>query len=103
MQHHQLTTHTGRDLEVSLPWKVSRLEWMGYWTFDWKLFAGNLDILLRHSFGRLKGDWEHRLFPESNPELRRSLFNRARFVLAGQLAIAAAILYSAKNRPGLSC
>jgi len=94
MQHHQLTTHTGRDLEVSLPWKVSRLEWLGYWTFDWKLFTGNLDILLRHSFGRLKGDWEHRLFPESNPELRRSLFNRARFVLAGQLAIAAAILYS---------
>lgn len=94
MQHHQLTVHTDRDLEVELPWLASRLEWLGYWTFDWKLFASNLDILIRHSFGIIKGEWEHRLFPESDLKLRKKLFNWARFVLIGQLLIAAAIIYS---------
>lgn len=93
MQHHQLTTHTGRDLEVELPWNPGRLEWLGYWTFDWKHFFGNLDILLRHSLGIIKGEWEHRLFPESDRKLRRKLFNWARFVLIGQLALAATFIY----------
>ena len=93
MQHHQLTTHTDRDLEVVLPWLPTRLEWVGYWTFDWKLLLDNLDILIRHSFGVIKGEWEHRLFPESDPKLRQKLFNWARFVLIGQLVIAATFIY----------
>ena len=78
----------------TLRYRASRLEWLGYWIFDWKLFAGNLDILIRHSFGIIKGEWEHRLFPESDPKLRRKLFNRARLVLIGQLLIAAVIIHS---------
>ena len=93
MQHHQLTVYAGRDLEVQLPWQVSRWEWLGYWTVDFKLLSGNLDILIRHSLGILKGEWEHRLFPESDPKLRRKLFNWARFVLIGQLLIAACFIY----------
>lgn len=93
MQHHQLTVYSGRDLEVELPWLASRLEWLGYWTFDVKLMLVNFDIIVRHSFGILKGEWEYRLFPESNPKLRRKLFNYARFVLLVHLSAAAAFIY----------
>lgn len=94
MQHHQVTVHTGRDLEVELPWTVSRWEWLGYWTIDFKRMLQKTGIICRHSFGTLKGEWEHRLFPESDPKLRRKLFNWARMVLTGQLALAAAFILS---------
>lgn len=93
VQHHMVTVHTDRDLEVVLPWLADKLQWLGHWTVDWKLMADNIGMLIRHSFGILKGEWEYRLFPESDKKLRRQLFNWARFVLIGQIAIAALFVY----------
>ncbi|VGO12760.1 hypothetical protein PDESU_01314 [Pontiella desulfatans] len=88
MQHHQVTVHTDRDLEVQLPWTVSRLEWLGYWTVDVKRMIEKIGYIVRHSFGNLHTEWEHRLFPESDFKLRKKLFGWARVVLVGQLALA---------------
>lgn len=93
VQHHMVTVHTDRDLEIELPWLASKLQWIGHWTFDWWHLYNNIGMIIRHSFGVLKGEWEHRLFPETDMKLRRKLFGWARFVLIGQLALAAAFIY----------
>lgn len=93
IQHHMVTVHTDRDLEVQLPWLATRLMWLGHWTFDWKEMWIRLSTLIRHSLGILSGEWEHRLFPEREKKLRSQLFNWARFVLIGQLLIAATFIY----------
>jgi fatty acid desaturase len=56
-------------------------------------FYGRLRIFVRHSFGRLEGDWENAIFPPSAVNLRRSLFNWARFLLIGQALIVGISLY----------
>lgn len=87
-QHHMVTVHTDRDLEVELPWLASSFMWLGHWTFDWSLWLTNFGRIFRHSFGVLRGEWEYRLFPETEQKLRRKLFNYARFVLIGHLVLA---------------
>ena len=56
-------------------------------------FFGRLKSCVRLSFGRLEGDWENALFPESAVALRRSLFNWARIQLLGQALIVIVSLY----------
>jgi fatty acid desaturase len=58
----------------------------------WDLY-GRLKTTIRLSFGRLEGDWENALFPESAVELRRSLFNWARIQLVGHALIVCVSLY----------
>jgi fatty acid desaturase len=87
MEHHKYTLHAPDDLEVVLPitytlkgfWKGAIIN-QGYirWSF------GNTRRL---AMGKLQGPWENALFPESNPDARRRLFNWARIVLAGHGAI----------------
>jgi fatty acid desaturase len=50
-------------------------------------FYGRLRSYIRHSAGKLEGEWENHLFPESAVELRRSLFRWARIQLVGQALI----------------
>jgi hypothetical protein len=56
-------------------------------------FIGRLRDYFRLSFGRLQGEWEHTLFPDSEPKLRRSLINWARFHLIGHALILTVSLY----------
>ena len=50
---------------------------------------GTVKGKLRLSLGRLRGEWEQRLFPPSEPQLRRQLFLWSRVVLIGHLAVVA--------------
>lgn len=93
IRHHMATVHSDQDLEVPLPFRVKPWQWVGYYTFDFDRFLATTGQIIRHSLGLLHGDWEHFLFPESDKKARRRLFNYARMVLAGQLLIAAAIIY----------
>lgn len=86
-EHHKYTLHPPDDLEVVLPQKFSRKDFwkraivhpMGaWWALKWNL---------RHARGVLEGQWEHHIFPESEPLRRRRLRNWARIVLAGQALI----------------
>lgn len=97
--HHQLTCHSGRDLEVVLPEIVHLRDWISFFTVNLFNFQGypavfvSIPTTVRNAFGQLKGEWEHRIFPESEPKNRRRLFNWARVILAGHLVLAAMFLY----------
>jgi fatty acid desaturase len=88
-EHHKYTLHPPEDLEVVLPVKLTlesflKSAFINPWDLYWRLRHA-----IRFSLGKLEGEWENALFPESAVELRRSLFNWARFHLLGQLLIAA--------------
>ena len=92
-EHHKYTLYPPDDLEVMLPIKLTLIGFLKNGLIDPWDFYGRLKSTIRLSFGRLDGDWEHALFPESAVELRRSLFNWARIQLFGQLIIVTISLY----------
>jgi len=93
VKHHQLTTYQGLDLEVVLPQKLNRREWLWAFTIHIPGIWRVLRTAMRYSVGRLEGDWENRIFPESNPALRRQLANVSRFVLIAHVALAALFIH----------
>lgn len=86
-EHHKYTLHPPDDLEVVLPVKIT-LE--SFWKYSfinpWGLIE-HWKGLIRLSQGKLKGEWENMLFPASDPAKRQRLFNWARLLLFGHLAI----------------
>jgi fatty acid desaturase len=92
-EHHKYTLFPPDDLEVTLPLKLTLKDFLKSALVNPWDFYGRMKTYLRHSFGRLEGQWENHLFPASAPALRRSLFNWARFHLAGQALIVAISLY----------
>lgn len=83
IRHHRYTLHPPDDLEVVLPirmmvkhfFKQGFVNPMGAWS--------TLKETIRIARGKLRGEWELTLFPESDPENRRPPIHWARTVLAG--------------------
>lgn len=92
-RHHMATVYTKQDLEIPMPYKVPLWKWIGFYTFDFDRFNVSSGMIVRHSCGILKGDWENYLFPTSDTKARKKLFGFARKVLIGQLLIVVAIIY----------
>ena len=91
-EHHKYTLHPPDDLEVVLPMKVSL---KGFLASGFVNVRGAYQVLkmnLRLGYGRLEGEWEHALFPESDPVKRRKLFNWARILLVGHGSLAVIFL-----------
>ena len=86
-EHHKYTLHPPDDGEVVLPIQIQRKAYLKRAFIDPLGLWGTLELFARWSVGRVEGDWECALFPESNVAGRRRLFNWARFVLAGHVAI----------------
>lgn len=91
--HHRWTVFHGADLEVVLPLRVRRRDWIGLFTFHAAGLWLTLHLTARYSLGRLKGPWEHRIFPESAVKERRALTRWSRVLLIGHAALAAAFIY----------
>ena len=91
-EHHKYTLHPPDDLEVVLPLKLTRATFLKAAVVNPWDFYGRLKGYVRLSFGRLEGEWENALFPESEVELRRNLFNWARIHLIGHALIVAVSL-----------
>ena len=92
-EHHKYTLHPPYDLEVVLPVKLSLLSFLKSAILNpWDLYS-RLKSNLRLSFGRLEGDWEKALFPETAVLERRRLFNWARLHLAGHTLLVGISLY----------
>jgi len=93
-QHHLYTLHPPRDLEVVLPVRYT------LWSFVKSAIVNPLGLFYalrstaRLCLGRLDGEWEHRLFPESDVASQRRLFMWARITLAGHAVILAASIAS---------
>ncbi len=92
-EHHKFTLHPPDDLEVVLPVKLTRVTFLKSAVVNpweaWRVFKE----IVRLSFGRLQGEWEHALFPESAIENRRRLFTWARILLVGHALLIAVSLY----------
>lgn len=87
--HHQYTVFKDLDLEVVLPFGLPRAwQWVLWLTVDPLDFMNTLRTTIRHARGRLEGEWEHRIFPESDPKKRRQLVTWARFLLIGHAVLA---------------
>ena len=92
-EHHKYTLHPPDDLEVVLPQDLNLRGFLKTVLLDvWKLFD-TLKTHIRLSFGKLEGEWEHHLFPSSDVEKRRRLFNWSRFLLVGHAAIIGVSIY----------
>lgn len=92
-EHHKFTLHPPDDLEVVLPVKLTLQAFLkNAVVYPWGIF-GALKGYIRLSFGRLEGEWEQALFPESAVALRRDLFNWARIHLAGHILILAVAIF----------
>jgi fatty acid desaturase len=85
--HHKYTLHTPDDLEVVLPIEINLGTFLKVFLVNpmglWRRWKG----VLRFSFGKIAGTTELALFPESDPDLRRRLFNWARVLLIGHSLI----------------
>lgn len=88
-RHHQYTLHKPYDLEVVLPQPRTRpMDWFRMVTFSPTWIYNAIRGHVRHATGILTGEWANRIFPESEPALRRRLVNWARFLLIGHLLLA---------------
>lgn len=92
-KHHQYTLHHGLDLEVVQPLKYKPFDLFKICTFNWSGLWFVFKTEFRRSRGILQGEWEERIFPAEEVEKRRSLVRWARFILIGQLLMAALFIY----------
>jgi fatty acid desaturase len=95
-KHHQLTVHTGEDLEVILPQTIERFTWFWLFTVNVPGAIKILGMVFRHAFGVFSTEWERRILPPSDKQgrARASLWARATllfhaalvalFILSGQ-------------------
>ncbi len=92
-RHHRYTLHAPDDLEVVLPLKVLVAHFFkqGFVNPLWTYYT--VKDAIRIARGRMRGDWELKLFPEGSPE-RRAPIRWARTLLAGHGLIIAFSLYA---------
>jgi fatty acid desaturase len=93
-RHHKYTVYSVLDLEEVLPKQLKRAEWFWSYTIHLPGIYRAIQRCIRLSAGRLEGEWETRIFPESEPKLRRRLFFCSRVVLATQLLLAVVFVCS---------
>jgi len=62
-------------------------------TFNGAYLWFTLKKTLRHSRGIIKGEWQERIFPETEPRKRKALARWARALLLGHLALAGLFVY----------
>lgn len=92
-RHHRYTLHPPDDLEVVLPMRLMVKHFFKtafanpLWCFH------TVKDTIRVARGKLRGDWELTLFPESEPEKRRPTVNWARTLLIGHGLIVIVSIY----------
>jgi fatty acid desaturase len=95
MLHHRYTVHRGLDKEVVLePISLTLLDFVSWFTFDFRKFWMLMLPTVAHAFGNADQDfflWDP-LFPPGDAR-RRRMCSWARFVLAGHLALLGVFAY----------
>ena len=82
-EHHKYALHPPDDLEVVLPTRLRLVDFLKSAIVNpWGLY-GRYKTTARRAFGKLEGEWELALFPESDPDKRRRLIRWDRFLLVG--------------------
>jgi fatty acid desaturase len=95
MKHHQYTVHRGLDKEVVLePIHITWLDYVSWFTFDFKKFKMIMFPNIAHLFGNADVDfffWDP-LFPPGDKR-RKQMCNWARFVVIGHLILLGVFIY----------
>jgi fatty acid desaturase len=86
-EHHKHTLHPPDDLEVVLPVKITLKGFLQTALINPLEFIARMKWFLRHSRGKLEGEWENYLFPPERTQARRRLFNWARFMLVSHILL----------------
>ena len=89
MRHHLYTLHPPDDLEVVLPIRLMLRGFLLGAIVDPVSLGAAVGGTVRLALGRLKGEWDHALFPETDRKQRRRLFTWARITLLGHGLIVA--------------
>jgi len=89
-QHHLNTLHPPYDLEVVLPIQLKPAGFLLSALIDVIGLYGIARDTVPLALGRLHGEWQRALFPDSRVEARRRLVRWARIVLLGHALIVAA-------------
>jgi fatty acid desaturase len=92
VRHHRSTLHPPDDLEVVVPIKTTLKDFL---RFSFVNFNGPRYVFAFHfrvARGIFVGEWEDKLFPESNPERRLWASRWSKTILIGQSAIVVAAL-----------
>ena len=88
-RHHLSTLHPPYDLEVVLPIQLKPTGFLLSAVVDLIGVYGLLRDTVPLAFGVIHGQWQTKLFPESNPAARKALVRWARITLLGHVAIIA--------------
>jgi len=91
-RHHRYTLHPPDDLEVVLPVRLTLEGFLKSAVVNPWGFYYTIKGAVRLSRGKLEGELENILFPETAVELRSSLFNWARILLIGHALLTAVSL-----------
>ena len=91
--HHKYTLHPPDDYEVMLPVKLTFSGFLKSAIVNPWGFYARWKLIVRLSFGKLEDPEETVMFPKSDMEKRRELFNWARIQLVGHALIVGVSLY----------
>jgi fatty acid desaturase len=86
-EHHKYTLHPPDDQEVLLPVPLSLGGFLGRAFFDPLYMWQVLRSTVRRALGIFAGDWDSRIYPPDQPQLRRRSMNWARFLLLGHATL----------------
>jgi len=92
--HHRSTLHPPDDLEVVVPIRTTLKDFLLSGFLNYGGLKWVLQFHWRIAQGRFIGEWELKLFPESNPKRRTAAIRWARILLIGHAGIiVAAIIF----------
>ena len=87
VRHHRSTLHPPDDLEVVVPIKVTVRDFLRSAFVNPAGIVWVVKLHRRIALQQFQGEWELKLFPESNPERRKSASDWAKTLLGGHAAI----------------
>ncbi len=93
LRHHRYTLHPPDDLEVVLPIKLTRADFLRNAIVNPLGFWWTLKQTWRIAAGRFSGQWELKLYAPGEQQKRREAVAWARTILVGHLLIAAAAVW----------
>jgi fatty acid desaturase len=92
-EHHKFAQYPSDDLESGSFAAVTLREYLMKAVINLEGLRWAITSTLRHAQGRVAGEWEEHLFPDSKPELRYQLTVWARAFLAGHVILLVVALY----------
>jgi fatty acid desaturase len=87
IRHHRYTLHPPADLEVVLPFTLTKRDFVRTGFINFSGFRATLTDTLRYARGRFGGEWELTLFPAAEPQLALPSIRWARILLFGHGSI----------------